>query len=499
MNIHFFSQKQMWRLFFVFLSVVLLFNSNQTLAALSPSKKTQNPNVDEALVRTYLRYGNYVPDAVLKEMGFRGTGFAVTPSNYFRIIAAVVGKGVFGISPQGIAKDTSDMVTDLQNSKAFSQEEADLLRELGPVIMGIVPTKIASSSKDTDDPFEQGIITSLETGLSDIAFGDHNSTKTAVFLVSAANARTAELTTATISDLTGGIAENEGVRDVGGTSISINSEESPLSHVGGIVTPNAIKNTQLSLIGGVLQALQISNNPDGGGQAISTGKSPSNLADANASENIKSASVSGDGGHAGKAREVAGFTDEKPGSSLGNLADITRLALANSANQINNRLNQLTNAQNRFPNGRLNQLQNQFPPNTFNNQLANRFPSSGGSGGTGGGGGTPPASATPTQPDTTTCNPANAVLSHQEVLDIADFMGLPTTSQDWTKSYFLAQQFIDQNIYLPGTSTLRKVDLSLVPDPTACVWVVYSPSIKTGVFSSDVRSQTGTKFLFRMP
>lgn len=477
----------------LWLFVGFLFSNNALAETASPIPR--NADIDMAKVNTYLRFGNYVADEVIRSMGFRGTGFATSPVNADQIFNEVAGEWVFG-PPAGITNYSSDMVTDLVNKKVLSKEEAQLLRSIAPVAMGAIPTQ-SKDSFSSADPYEKGKITQPDGGVTNvgaIALSDANNLGVTLRLFGAATAYRDQLEQAA-GDYKSALPEQKGIRDIGKNSDStgMGTSGSPFVGVGETVIPAAAKVSQLALTtGGWLSALMTGLNPDGGEVAVNTGKMPSNLSLAKAEKSVSSAQVTGTGEFAGTSAQVAGLTSERPGSSLGNLADITRLASQNTADQINNRANQLGNAQNRFPNGRLNQLANQFSPDQLTNLLANRFSGAGSTQ-------QPTPSATQTASNTNECDPAKAVLSQQEVLDIADLLGLPIGGNSWTTSYFKAQQLIGQAVYLNNASTLTIISSATIPDTQACIWVTYAPSVKKGVFTSDVRSTAGTKFMFTMP
>lgn len=294
------------------------------------------------------------------------------------------------------------------------------------------------------------------------------------------------------------VAGAETYRDENGRVLQANTgntgKQSPYNVIKeGITIPQGLQNVRASILESIpvfsTMTLTKATNETPVNESI-----PSSIYGADAQKNVTSASVPGNARLLGTNNEVAGLTDKLPGASLGDIQDAINIAARNASDQINNSNQQLGDAQNQFPDGRLNQLQNQFSPNQFSDQLNNRFPGSGGGGS--GGGGSP--NVTPTTPSSE-CSTSNAVLSQQEVVDIADFLGLPITTDSWTVSYFKAQQMLGQSVYVGDDTTRTTLDSTIIPDSQACVWVTFADSVGQGVYVSDVRSVYGTKFIFTMP
>lgn len=489
------------------------------------SEKARDANADEAMLYTYLRYGMPVPDSLIKSLGFRGTGFAATPSNFEEIVNAIAAQWIFGVEPtKGVTNYSSDMVTEGQNNNVYSDREARLYKSIGPAAMGAIPTQ--AEQPQSSDPNEQGKITQLDGGVAQIALSDINSTGMFVKLMAAALGR-AENLSETAPNLHGMLPEQEKTRQIGGTSNTTSNSginggttrgasTSRLLGNGGTVLGDSntalenqspfevAKGAKISVTASEKDKMAATlievpywlaaNNPAANADAPANMTLPPVAAGARSQMKITSPGMAGNGGANGRSSEISGYTSKLPGTTLGDLNDAMNLALQNASDQINNRYNQLNNAQNQFPDGRLNQLQNQFSPDDFNNQLGNRFPDSGGNGGNGGGSPT----AQPTTSNTTECDPTKATLSQQEAVDVADFLGLPI-SNDWTVSYFKAQQMIGQSLYLGNNTSQTTIDNNIITDPQACVWVTYAPTVKEGVFVSDVRSASGLKFMFRIP
>lgn len=521
------------------LGLLCLFGAQTAAAQSAQESATRNADADAAMLYTYLRYGEPVPDSLIKSLGFRGTGYARTPSNFFNIVNAIAAQWIFGVSPEGVTSyDSSNVVKADQENNVYSQEEAQLFREVAEAALGTVPTD--SEKLSSSDPKEQGKITSLEGdgSIVKIAFSDANSTGAFADLWSAAIGRAQNLA-ATAPDLNGMLPEQESSRQIGSTNNSVlgdlNANESVgnlaysnngksavagtftsrlsgkgtvladatgagndspfniFKAKGGITVPAQLKTGQ-GLLLGALPAMMIASQPAGTSDTPVNENNPSSIYGSKVEKNVTSASVPGNARLLGTNNEVAGLTNKLPGASMANLQDAMNVALQNSADQINNQFNQLNNAQDHFPDGRLNQLQNQFNQEDFGNQMGNRFP---GSGGNNGGGASP--TATPTQATDAGCDMTKAVLSQQEVVDIADFLGLPISGSSWTVSYFKAQQMLGQSVYLGTATTKTTIDSSIIPDGQACVWVTYAPSAREGVYVSDVRSSNGTKFMFTVP
>jgi hypothetical protein len=476
-----------------FIWIFIAYFSATPSFAVTASPMPRNANVDEAMVNTYLRYGNVVADQIIRSMGFRGTGFPVTPSNAEQIIGAVAAQWIFGITPKGIENYSTDMVSEGEKNKAYAKKEADLLRQIGEATLGFVPTQL-SKTFESSDPNEQGKIKKLEGGVANIAFSDANSTGSFINVMRTGLANQSRLAQS-VGDLNGALPEKKGERDIGKNSSSngTSSSGSPFIGIEETITPGRAKDAQLALTtGGWANTLLALFNPDGGDIAVSSGKMPSNISNAKTAKNVSSAQVTGTGEYAGTSAQVAGLTNVKPGSPIGDLSDINRILEATIAENMTRSEQQFGNTRNYFPNGRLEQLANQFPPNNLKEQIPNRFPDSNS------GGGQPPT-VDPNTPISDGCDPAKAVLSKQEVVDIADFLGLPITTAQWKNNYIKAQQLYNQSVYLGNSSTLITLGSDIIPDPQACIWVVYAPSENTGVYVSDVRSQTGTKFMFTMP
>lgn len=478
----------------IFIVVVVAVVISRVVAFAADTARTNSK--DQTKVETYARYGGVVPDSVIN-LGFKGTGFAVDPTSFEDIVAAVAAEYVFGITLPGVENysgQDSSILDQMAKANSMSSNEKNLIKQMSFVMLGGMPTKFEEDNNDAGQELDE------YGDLPNLALSTKNSTGAAVLLQGVALGRKDQLRAST--DITSAFPERAGEREFGKNS----SSGSPFKDISGeIITPAIAKNTGIAITsGGLGQLAMIASNPDGGDAAVNNGLMPTVSGKSDAQKKVTSAQVTGDGAQAGKTAEIAGLTDKNPGAPVGNLNDIINLALQNSSNQINNYLNSLGNAQNHFPNGRLNQLQNLFPQNNFQNQLTNRFPGTGGGGGggggTGGGGGASQPPVTPTQPDATNeCKTENAVLTQQEVVDVADFLGLPLEVQRWTVSYFKAQQLIGQSVYLGNNTSQTILGTYQLGDPQSCVWVTYAPEEKRGVFMSDIRSENATKFLFRMP
>jgi hypothetical protein len=465
-------------------------------------KKPIDVGVQQGMLYTLLRFGGLVPDSLVKTLQWRGSAFSINPTNISQVVNAIATQAIFNTTPaKGIQNPSISKTEEMKNAGYISSAQADYLKSAGPASLsfptGFEPLSNNTSGTGTDEIKEPEDF--VNTFLSGQNRAGSNVLLTGMALGNAGNLSAA---VPPAGDMLPELAKS---RDIGkNNSGSTNSNGSPYNNFSGgngqVTITSGVKNAQSALTVN-LPAIAAANNPDGGQVAVNTGPMASNIGNAKAEKAITSARVSGNGSFLGKIGEILGISSNKPGSPMMDIDDIANIAAQNSADQINNQLNQINNAQNHFSNDpNLNNLQNQFSPNQFNDLLNNRFPSDGGGGSGGsGGGGTPTPPVTPTTPDTSVCDPAKAVLSQQEVTDIADFMGLTLDVSNWTISYFQASQFLRRTIYLGDSTSTQVVDQTLVPNPNACIWVVYATSAKEGAYVTDARSQTGIKFLFRMP
>jgi hypothetical protein len=289
------------------------------------------------------------------------------------------------------------------------------------------------------------------------------------------------------------LPEQAGTRSLGETSNGqvLSDTISPFANqIGGIIASAAMQAAKATTL--IAAPFQLAANLPAANADVPTSMTlPPIVAGTESQKKVTNPGMKGNGSSVGDNNKLNGYTNKNPGASLGNMQDALNYAERIQADQINNQADQLQNAREQFPNGRLEQLLNQFSPDTFKDLLSSFFSNSGGNNT----GETTP-SITPPAP-THECK--DPTLSQQEVVDIAKFVGLPTSSTNWTVSYFKAQQLVGQSVYLSDSTTQTTLDTNIIPDGNACIWVVYAPSVKTGVFVSDVRSANGTKFMFAMP
>jgi len=516
---------------FLLLFLFLSFSFTRTTSAQSTNATPREAGIDEGMLNYWLRYGSIPSDTVPKTLKFLGTGFAANPSEVDQFASAIALQWIYGLKPaEGVSNYSTSIVDDLETAGYISSDQADYLTSASAGSLSF-PTNfdpLPNNLKNKSDA-ERGELSEL-ADLPGLILGGANRAGTDIMLSGMAIARADNLSSSVDSGSM--LPEQKGTRNIGkntgttqgsvsGASIGPNgsnmttnprvlqatttSSTSSISEKnvyaaafsgenGNIIKP-AISQGFSELARTFLPVIGAAANPYGGDIAVNEGRQPSNVAGTDPQKIVTSASVSGDGGPFGENNESLGLTDKQPGEPLTNMDDVANLAAANSANEINNQTNQLNNAQNHYSNDpNLSNLQNQFTPDEFDTMLDDRFPSDG-SGGSGAS--TPPV--TPTASNTSTCDPAKAVLSQQEVVEVADFMGLTLSVSSWTISYFQASQFLGTTIYIDGSTSTQVVDSTLIPNPNACVWVVYAPSASEGAYIKDAKSQNGEAFLFSMP
>jgi len=491
-------------LLFVFLLFPLCFiYSPSAQSADETPQKTREPGIDEGMLYYWLRFGKPIADSIAETLGYRGTGFNVNPSNTNQIVSAIALQGIYGVTPTaGVKNYSSSVVEKMIESGNIPKEAAPFVISAGSSSLSL-PTQFAPLTLSGKTSAEKAKISEPED-LPKIFLSGANRAGNDIILSGLALAAAGNLDNS-LPNSGDMLPEQAGSRDIGkqsGTTTGSTSKQNvyakALSGAGGITTvPGNVKNAQGGLQAWT-QALLAFFNPDGGQVAVTTGVMASNIGKKEAEQSVTSARVTGNAGPAGEIGRVSGYTDEKPGAALADIDDVNNLAIRNTVDNINNQANQINNAKNHFGDGNLNNLVNQFSPDQFNDLFNSRFPSD--SGGSGGGTQTPPV--TPTAPDTTatTCKDSTAgALTQQEVVNIADFMGLTLDTSGWTISYFKAEKFKGAEIYLEDSNSTQIVGSDLIPNPNACAWVVYAPNEGEGVYVVDERSQTGIKFFFTMP
>lgn len=465
--------------------------------------KERSAAMDELMRNTWLKDGaSFVPDSAVKETEPSGTRWTKVPSLLYEIVSRVALQ-YGGVYPPGVKPIGSDMLSTLKDNQYINDKDKSFYQAILPTVLGFLP-EITEQSPLNEQQKKDYKIKDQDSFMKEIVFNPYINALSLPVIRDASLQSKARILAATAPDLNQPLPKYEGENKLGeNTGSSIGQQGSPYEQAEGVVITQSANANRADLLEEAV-LVSIANATDGGSKSVTSPdeKMPSAVGDDKIQKPITSTQVAGNAAAAGDAQKATGIVGNEPGSPIANLNDIIRLAANNAANNIGNRINQLANAQNRFPGGRLNNLQNNFSPNRFQNLLNNRFPGSGsggsgggGSGGNGGGPAAPPASANSgaTEP----CKEEDAAISRQDATDIADFMNLPKENvTTWTYSYFPSGQMLGQRALEKETNTEFVFNSSIIPDPKACAWVVYEPSSRIGVFIADIVGQNAARFLF---